>query len=89
MDREEFQEIFKEVLNESLEKHLGTVHEEISDLRGEVDGLRKEMLDGFAGLKSDTGGLHNRIDNETFARKNLEQRIRKVLPKMPEVSSAQ
>ncbi len=100
MDREILQEMLKELLDDSFDRHLGSVHEEISDLRSEVDGLREEMTnefsgvrkeirDGFAGVKSDIGGVHNRIDNEIFARKDLEQRMRKVVPKLPEASSVQ
>ena len=98
MDRDEFAEIINEALDESLAKHLGTVHEEISDLRTDLNGLRaeitnefksvrKEMRDGFAGVKSEIGGVHNRIDSELFARKDLERRIRKVLPKLPEAAA--
>ena len=100
MDRQEFAELIKEVTGELLEKHLASVHEEITDVRTDLTNLReemteefrgagKEMQDGFVGLKSQIGALHNRIDNETFTRKDLESRIRKVVPNLPETVTAQ
>lgn len=48
--------MFKEILNDSLEIHLASVHEEISDLRtdmtDELKIVRKEIQDGFTGVKS-------------------------------------
>lgn len=91
MDREMMAEMFKEILNDTLEIHLTSVHEEISDLREEVanefKSVRKEMRDGFLGLKNEIGAVHNRIDNETFARKDLERRVRNVLPKLSEATT--
>jgi hypothetical protein len=90
-DKELLSEMLHEILNEALEIHLTSVHEEMSDFREEMQGefknVRKEMRDGFLGMKNEVGGAHNRIDNETFARKDLEQRIRKVLPKLPEAAT--
>lgn len=42
--------------------------------------IRTEMRDGFHGVTSRMGAIDNRIDNETFARKDLENRVRVVLP---------
>ena len=98
MDKDALSEVVRDVVGELLETHLASVHEEITELRGELKGeiadlrsemteefksVRQEMRDGFAGLKSEIGAVHNRIDNEAFARKDLEQRIRKVLPNLP------
>ena len=76
----------KSLLDGAFETHLAAVHEEITDLGVEVGTLRQEMRDGFAALKSTAGALDNRIDNETFARKDLEHRLRGVLPDLPEAA---
>ena len=93
MDREVLAEMIKEVIDDALEGHLASVHEEISDLRGEMTDefkkVRQEMREGFASLKSEMGAIHNRIDNETFARKELEQRVRGAVPNMREAPSTQ
>jgi hypothetical protein len=97
MDKEALAEMMKEVVGDLLEAHLASVHEEISDLRTDMNGLdtrmtggfkdiRKETRDGFVGLKNEIGAVHNRIDNETFALNDLEYRTRKVLPKLPEAA---
>lgn len=87
MNKDDLKEI-KTIIDASLETHLAAVHEEITDLgtelRGEIGVLRQEMRDGFEAVNSKLGGLNNRIDNETFARKDLEHRLRRVLPDLPE-----
>lgn len=94
MDRDEFSDLVKDVVGDLLETHLASVHEEVSDLRSDLntvhnevaDGFRSvrtEMRDSFVGLKNEIGGMHNRVDNQTFGRKDLEHRIRKVLPNLP------
>jgi len=54
----------------------------------EVAELRKEMKDGFLGVTNRMGGIDNRIDDETFARKDLESRVRVVLPNLPNLPAA-
>jgi hypothetical protein len=94
MNKDDLKEI-KTIIDASLETHLAAVHEEITDLRGEfgslrtelrgeIGMLRQEMRDGFEAVNSKLGGLNNRVDNETFARKDLEHRLRRVLPDLPE-----
>ncbi|MBI5470581.1 hypothetical protein HY968_04675 [Candidatus Kaiserbacteria bacterium] len=88
----------KEVIDSALESHLASVHEEIEDVREELKGdiqgvrteLKKEINDVRDDLKADIkgnanrmGAMDNRIDDESAARRNLESRIRKVLPKLP------
>ena len=96
MKKEDLKEI-KTIIDAAFETHLAAVHEEITDLRGEfgtlrtelqgdIGTLRQEMRDGFEAVKSKVGGLDNRIDNETFARKDLEHRLRRVLPDLPETT---
>jgi phage host-nuclease inhibitor protein Gam len=86
MPRDEFAELIREALDEGLERHLGSVHEEIGDLRKEMnDGLselREEVRNGLSGVKSEIGGVHNRVDNESFARKDFEARVRNAFPKL-------
>jgi hypothetical protein len=93
MQQDDFDKI-KDILDKALEGHLRAIHEEITDLgdelrgsidanRAEVSTLRKEVADGFLAVTSRLGGVDNRIDNETFARNDLERRVRRVLPHLP------
>ena len=70
-------------LDEKLETHLASVHEDIEDLRTELKGDIKKVDDRVLGVESRFGAIDNRIDNESAARGNLESRVRKALPKLP------
>ena len=60
---------------------------EVEKRWGDMFGaLRKEMQDGFRGVMNRIGGIDNRIDDEMFARKDLENRVRTVLPDLPVAS---
>jgi predicted nucleic acid-binding Zn-ribbon protein len=92
MNKDDLQQI-KTLIEDTFEKHLGAVHEEISTLTentnalsNEISELRQETRDGFVAVNSKLGGLNNRIDNETFARKDLEHRLRRALPDLPEAA---
>lgn len=50
------------------------------ELREVEQRLEKKIDDGFLGSVSRMGAIDNRIDNETFARRDLENRVRIVLP---------
>ena len=87
MNKDDLKEI-KNIIDTAFETHLAAVHEEITDLgtelQGEIGTLRQEMRDGFDAANSKVGSLDNRIDNETFARKDLEHLLRRALPDLPE-----
>lgn len=61
-----------------------TTKEELAEvetkLTSRIDALEKKMDDGFLGVTSRMGAIDNRIDEEAFARKDLENRVRAVLP---------
>jgi uncharacterized protein (DUF885 family) len=80
----------KDIVDAALETHLAAVHEEITDfrteMRGEIANLREEVKEGFVAANSKLGGLDNRIDNEAFARTELETRVRRVVPVLPETA---
>lgn len=89
MKKDEMEQI-KNIIDTGFETHLAAVHEEITDLgaelKAEIGALRQEVRDGFAAVTSKAGGLDNRIDDETIARKDLEHRLRRVLPDLPEAA---
>lgn len=88
-----------EIVNEKLDKYFGLMMDEIQKrptkeevyeivdeaVKKSEERLEKKMDDGFLGVSNRTGGLDNRIDNEAFARKDLENRVRVVLPNLPQV----
>jgi len=49
------------------------VEERVEKAKNEIIGVVNNKI----------GGIENRLDHETFARKDLEQRIRTVLPSLP------
>lgn len=60
------------------------VHEIVHEIVDErFDQLEKKMDDGFTAVTSRMGGVDNRIDNEVSARKDLENRVRSVVPSLP------
>lgn len=89
MNKEDFAKI-KEIIDASLENHLIAVHEEISEvgteLRTAIDGLAKDARYGFDAANRKMSRIDTRIDNEAFARSELERRIRRVLPDLPKGS---
>jgi len=89
MNKDDLNQI-KNVIDTAFETHLAAVHEEITDLgtelQGEISTIRQEMRAGFEAGNMKLRGLDNRIDNETFARKDLEHRLRRALPGLPEAA---
>ena len=89
MNKDDLSQI-KTIIDAAFETHLAAVHEEITDfrteMRGEIANLREEVQEGFVAANSKLGGLDNRIDNEAFARTELETRVRRVVPELPETA---
>lgn len=61
-----------------------------TELKGNLENVRTELKsdikrvdDRVIAVESKLGGINNRIDNEGFARKDLEVRVRKALPTLP------
>jgi hypothetical protein len=53
--------------------------DDIAELKESVDKLDSRMT----AVESKIGGIHTRIDDETAQRKNLEGRVRSVVPNLP------
>lgn len=53
--------------------------DDIAELKESVDKLESRMT----AVESKIGGIHTRIDDETAQRKNLESRVRSVVPNLP------
>ncbi|MDO8878374.1 MAG: hypothetical protein Q8M24_05095 [Pseudolabrys sp.] len=89
MNEKDFAQI-KLIIDASLEMHLAAVHEEISEvgteLRTAIDGLAKDSRYGFDAASRKISRLDTRVDNEGFARSELERRVRRVLPDLPKSS---
>jgi chromosome condensin MukBEF complex kleisin-like MukF subunit len=87
MDRKKARKGIVEVkidrLSKAVEKGFGAVAEDIENLRTELKGDIKKVDDRLTAVESKLGGIDNRIDNETFARKDLEVRVRKVVSNLP------
>ena len=95
MDKEDLKQI-KDIietavkgLEASFEKHMGNVHEEILDIREtmatkeQLEEVRLELKTDIDSIKNRVGAVDNRIDEEIAQRKNLESRVRVVLPTLP------
>ncbi|HXK39185.1 MAG TPA: hypothetical protein VJ043_03800 [Candidatus Paceibacterota bacterium] len=65
---------------ENLRTELKT---DIKELKTELKADIKKVDDRVVSVESKLGAIDNRIDNESFARKDLEVRVRKVLPSLP------
>jgi len=61
------------------------LRKEMQEFREEMQEFREEVKGEFIGLKNRMGGIDNRIDDEVFARKNLEERVRVVVPNLAAV----
>ena len=89
MNEKDFAQI-KSIIDASLEMHLAAVHEEISEvgteLRTAIDGLAKDARYGFDAASRKISRLDTRVDNEGYARSELERRVRRVLPDLPKSS---
>jgi len=55
---------------------------DIKELKTELKADIKKVDDRVVSVESKLGAIDNRIDNESFARKDLEVRVRKVLPSL-------
>jgi len=64
---------------ENLRTELKT---DIGELKSELKADIKKVDDRVASVESKLSAIDNRIDNESFARKDLEVRVRKVLPSL-------
>lgn len=53
--------------------------DDIAELKESVDKVEGRMT----AVESKIGGIHTRIDDETVQRKNLESRVRSVVPNLP------
>ena len=52
-------------------------------LETRLETLEKKMDDGFLSVRNRIGAMDNRIDDESFKRRDLENRVRTVLPTLP------
>ena len=79
-----------DTLENRVERGFSAVAEDIEGLRTELKGdiakVETELKGDIARVDSRIGAIDNRIDNETFARKDLESRVRKVVPKLQRAS---
>src|SRR3989338_7184513 len=66
-----------------VDKKFAAVAEDTENLRTELKTDIKKVDDRVVSVESKLGAIDNRIDNESFARKDLEVRVRKVLPSLP------
>ena len=53
------------------------------ELGTRLETLEKKMDDGFLSVRNRIGAMDNRIDDESFKRRDLENRVRTVLPTLP------
>lgn len=66
-----------------LEEVRQELKDGLEDVRQELKADIKGVQDEIVGIKNRLGAIDNRIDDEAAARKNLETRVRKVVPKLP------
>jgi hypothetical protein len=89
MNKEDLAQI-KTIIDASLETHLAAVHEEISEVGSElssaIEALAKEARYGFEAANGKISRMDTRIDNEGYARSELERRVRRAVPDLPKGS---
>ena len=70
------------VTKEELDERLAQTKDEII---GAVDGKIEKTKNEIIGIVNNRiGGLENRLDNEIFARKDFEYRVRAVVSNLPQ-----
>jgi hypothetical protein len=73
----------------SADKKFAALAEDIADIKSTMvtkDDLAEaveKLDDRLTAVESKIGGIHNRIDDETLKRGNLETRVRSVVPNFP------
>jgi hypothetical protein len=76
-------------LEQKIDKYFGLMMDEMQGMKDkmatkeDLQDFREEVRAEFAGFKSRIGGIDNRIDNEMAERKDLEHRVRVVVPNLP------
>jgi hypothetical protein len=51
--------------------------------KADFDDAAEKLDNRLTAVESKIGGIHNRIDDETLKRGNLENRVRSVVPNLP------
>jgi hypothetical protein len=73
----------------SADKKFAALAEDIADIKSTMvtkDDLAEaaeKLDDRLTAVESKIGGIHNRIDDESLKRGNLETRVRSVVPNLP------
>lgn len=71
-----------ENLRTELKADIKKVDDRLVSVEAELKTDIKKVDDRVISVESKLGAIDNRIDNESFARKDLEMRVRKVLPSL-------
>jgi flagellin-like hook-associated protein FlgL len=73
----------------SADKKFAALAGDISDIKStmatkaDLAEAVDKLDDRLSAIESKIGGIHNRIDDESLKRANLETRVRSVLPNLP------
>lgn len=57
--------------------------DDLAEVETRIGAHIDKIDDRLAAVESKIGGIHTRIDEETAQRKNLESRVRSVVPNLP------
>ena len=57
--------------------------DDLAEVETRIGARIDKIGDRLAAVESKIGGIHTRIDDETAQRKNLENRVRSVVPNLP------
>jgi hypothetical protein len=66
-----------------MESGFAAIAEDIADMNERMAIGFAETRDLISAVNSKVADIHNRIDEETAQRVNLEQRVRSVIPHLP------
>lgn len=57
--------------------------DDLAEVETRIGARIDKIDDRLAAVESKIGGIHTRVDDETAHRKNLESRVRSVVPNLP------
>ncbi|MBM3261224.1 hypothetical protein FJY93_02290 [Candidatus Kaiserbacteria bacterium] len=71
-------------IEQKMDKYFELIMGKMNTMEDAAEEFREEVRAEFNGLKNRMGAQDNRIDDESARRTDLENRVRVVLPNLPQ-----